>query len=55
MNYVEPKRELMVVPANGGTPKQLTFTGGGIFDFDTAPSGDYVAYPVLNDKKGSTA
>jgi Tol biopolymer transport system component len=52
MNYVEPKRELMVVPANGGTPKQLTFTGGEIFDFDTAPSGDYVAYPVLNDKKG---
>ncbi len=52
MNYVEPKRELMVVPANGGTPKQLTFTGGEIFDFDTSPSGDYVAYSVLNDKKG---
>ena len=52
MSFAEPKRELMSVQASGGTPQQLTFTGGEIFDFDVAPSGNVIAYSVYNEKKG---
>ena len=52
INYVEPKRELMAVPANGGAPQQLTSTGGDIYDFSVSTSGDTLAYSVFNDKKG---
>jgi dipeptidyl aminopeptidase/acylaminoacyl peptidase len=52
MNYDEPKNELMAVSMEGGTPRQLTSTNGKIFDFDVAPSGDVVAYAVMNDQRG---
>ena len=51
-NYADPQRELMVVPVKGGSPRQLTFTGGEIYDFAVSPSGDSIAYSVLNDQKG---
>ena len=52
MNYAAPQDELMVIPASGGTPRQLTSTGGKVYDFDVSPSGDTIAYSMFNDKGG---
>jgi hypothetical protein len=52
MNYGEPKNELMVIPVTGGPSRQLTSTGGKLFDFDVAPSGDTIAYSVFNNQSG---
>ena len=52
LNYADPKNELMVVPAQGGTAHQLTFTGGKIYDFDVSPSGDAIAYSMAKDQGG---
>ena len=51
-NYHVPQNELMVVSPAGGTPRQLTSTNGKIFDFDASPSGDMVAYSVVNEQHG---
>ena len=52
LSYSKPQRELMVIPATGGTPRQLTYTGGKVFDFDTSPTGDQIVYSIVNDQKG---
>lgn len=52
LNYSQPQNELMTVPLDGGTPRQLTSTGGKIYDFDASPSGDQIAYSLANDKNG---
>ncbi len=52
MNAGEPKNELMVISPQGGTPRQLTFTNGKIFDFDVSRGGDTVAFSVFNDQGG---
>jgi Tol biopolymer transport system component len=52
MNYVKPQDELMVILVNGGAPRQLTSTGGKVYDFDVSPSGDTVAYSLFNDQGG---
>ena len=53
LNAAEPKDELMVILADGGSTRQLTFTGGKVVDFDVAPSGNTVAYSIPNDQQGS--
>jgi len=52
MSYSKPQRELMAIPATGGKPRQLTFTGGKIFDFDTSPVGDRIVYSIANNQNG---
>ncbi len=52
INYAEPKNELMVIPVEGGSARQLTSTGGKIFDFDVSRSGGMIVYSVINDRQG---
>ncbi len=52
LNYADPKNELMVIPAQGGTPRELTSTGGRIYDFDVSPSGDAIVYSMAKDQGG---
>jgi len=52
MSYSNPQRELMAISATGGKPRQLTFTGGKVFDFDTSPLGDWIVYSLPNAKNG---
>ncbi len=39
-----PKRQLFVVPASGGTPRQVTTVPHNVGDFEWAPSGSYFVY-----------
>lgn len=52
LNYAEPKNELMMIPAKGGSPRQLTFTNSKIVSFDVSPSGDSIVYSMANDQQG---
>ncbi len=52
MSYSQPQRELMAIPVTGGKPRQLTHTGGRIFDFDTSPTGDRIVYSLANNQNG---
>jgi len=50
VNHADPKNELMSIDPDKATPQQLTSTNGKVFDFDVAPSGDTIAYTVINDE-----
>ena len=52
LSSADPPRELMEVPAEGGKARQLTFTGGKVFDFDTSPLGDQIVYSQVNARNG---
>jgi len=52
MSYSQPQRELMAIPVTGGKPRQLTNTGGKIFDFDSSPVGDRIVYSIANNQNG---
>jgi Tol biopolymer transport system component len=52
LSYSNPQRELMAIPATGGKPRQLTSTGGKVFDFDTSPVGDRIVCSIANDQNG---
>lgn len=52
INHAEPKSELMTTTVTGETSHQLTFTNGKVFDFSVSPSGDTIAYILVNDQRG---
>lgn len=53
IHYAEPKDELMSIPAEGGSVRQLTSSGGKVLGFDVAPSGDAIVYSVINNQNGA--
>jgi Tol biopolymer transport system component len=49
----QDKTELYVTDIQAGsTPRQITHTGGNVFDFSISPSGEQIAYSVLNTQNG---
>lgn len=44
--------ELWVASVQGGTPRQMTSTGGKVFDFHVSQDGSRIAYSVQNEQKG---
>ena len=46
-------REIFRVPITGGTPVQVTNTGGHVYDFDISPDGELLAYSAVNDIGGA--
>lgn len=46
-------REVWRVPLSGGTPFQITQTGGQVFDYAVSPDGEQVVYSVVNEQRGS--
>jgi Tol biopolymer transport system component len=51
--YIAPSSESRELwSLTNGKPTALTATGGAIYDFAVAPSGDQVAYSVVNEKSG---
>lgn len=52
LSYAKPQRELMEVSVLGGKTRQLTSSGGKVFDFDTSPIGDQIVFSQVNEKNG---
>jgi TolB protein len=52
--YISPSSEMRELWSltPGGQPQPLTSTNGGIYDFAVSPTGDFVAYSVLNKTGG---
>ena len=53
MASVSGPREVWRVPATGGSPEQLTFTEGRVYDFAVAPDGEQIVYSVVNPQNGA--
>lgn len=52
LSAADPKNELVVIPAQGGSPRTITATNGKVLGFDVSPTGDTIAYSIQNDPKG---
>lgn len=52
LSYADPKNELVVIPAAGGSPRTITSTNGEISGFDVSPTGDTIAYSIPNKQNG---
>jgi Tol biopolymer transport system component len=55
ITYVAPANaphELWRTPLAGGEPQQLTDTGGNVYDYAVSRDGAWIAFSVLNDRRG---
>jgi Tol biopolymer transport system component len=52
--YLAPsaKPEIWRVPATGGTPRQLTSTAGGVYDYAVSADGNQVIFSARNEQGG---
>jgi dipeptidyl aminopeptidase/acylaminoacyl peptidase len=52
LNYEKDNLEIFASSLDSQTKLQLTHTNNRVFDFAASPNGEWVAYTMINDKKG---